>query len=217
MKRLVIVCEGPTEQEFVKSILQPYLLQKQVYIQTPLIKKSGGGIIPWEGLRSQINTHLKDSNSIVTTLIDYYGIPYRFEYPGWMHSIQITDKSERIDFLEQEMSQEIDEKSRHRFIPYYQLHEFEGLLFNNIAAFDATFEQHELLDRDELENIIKSFPNPELINDNSETAPSKRLEKLIEGYNKVIYGSILAENIGMHNLRLKSPRFNKWIEKLEGI
>lgn len=56
MKRIVIVCEGPTEQEFVRDVLQPYFLPKEIYIQSPLIKKSGGGIVPWNILKAQITS-----------------------------------------------------------------------------------------------------------------------------------------------------------------
>lgn len=217
MKRLVIVCEGPTEQEFVRDVLQPHFLPKEIYIQSPLIKKSGGGIVPWETLKSQIQSHLREGESFVTTLIDYYGIPDRYNYPGWQASKQIPDRSVRMDFLEQEMLMDIETNLRQRFLPYYQLHEFEGLLFNNIASFEATFEPSEFKDKRELISILNQYHNPELINDNPNTAPSKRLDRLIEGYNKIVYGSILVENIGMHNLRNKSPRFNNWIHKLENI
>lgn len=217
MKRLVIVCEGPTEQEFVRDVLQPHFLPKDIYLQSPLIKKSGGGIVPWETLKLQIQSHLREKESFVTTLIDYYGIPDRYNYPGWQASKQILDRPHRMDFLEQKMLMAVDEKLRQYFIPYYQLHEFEGLLFNNLESFESTFEPDEFKDKQELVRILTQYDNPESINDNPNTAPSKRLERLIQGYNKIVYGAILAEKIGMHNLRLKSPRFNKWIQKLENI
>ncbi|MCL6220406.1 DUF4276 family protein [Zunongwangia pacifica] len=217
MKRLVIVCEGPTEQEFVRDVLQPHFLSKDIYIQIPLIKKSGGGIVPWTVLKTQIENHLREGDSFVTTLIDYYGIPDRFNYPGWQESKTIVDKSQRMDFLEQKMLADVDSVLRNRFIPYIQLHEFEGLLFNNIQSFENTFEVKEFKDKNELENILNQYDNPELINDNPNTAPSKRLIKLIEGYNKIVYGSILAETIGINNIRRKSPRFNSWIVKIEGL
>jgi len=84
VKRLIVICEGPTEQEFCKDVLTPYFSNKNILIQAPLIKKSGGGVVPWLTLKKQIETHLKqDTNAMVTTLIDYYGIPERYNYPGW--------------------------------------------------------------------------------------------------------------------------------------
>jgi hypothetical protein len=217
MKRLVLVCEGPTEQEFVKDVMNPHFIPKDIYIQSPLIKKSGGGIVPWSALKNQLDLHLRESDVFVTTLIDYYGIPDRFDYPGWEAAKLIIDPAARMDFLEEQMLLSFDDAVKHRFIPYYQLHEFEGLLFNNLASFDATFAPNEFNDRTELESILDRYRNPELINNDPTTAPSKRLERLIKGYNKIVYGAILAQNIGMVNLRKKSPRFNTWIQKLEKI
>lgn len=153
----------------------------------------------------------------MTTFIDYYGIPDRFNYPQWQNSKAIVDKSKRMDFLEQAMMDGFDDNLKKRFIPYIQLHEFEGLLFNNLVSFESTFESNEFNNKTDLEKILNNFPNPELINEHPDTAPSKRLMKLIKGYNKIVYGAILAENIGMHNLLQKSPRFNEWINKLENI
>jgi len=121
------------------------------------------------------------------------------------------------------MLEDIDEENRRRFIPYIQLHEFEGLLFSELAVYDNSFEENEFEDYDYLLETIKSNPNPELINKGIETAPSKRLSRIIKGYYtdnenlKVFYGSTLAHDIGLQKIRSKCPRFNAWITKLEKI
>ena len=75
MKRIIIICEGQTERDFCKEVLAPYLWQYGITIQTPLIKISGGGIVKWDYLRKQTETHLKESSSVfVSTFIDYYGL-----------------------------------------------------------------------------------------------------------------------------------------------
>ena len=70
---------------------------------------------------------------------------------------------------------------------------------------------------DYLVATINDFNNPEMINDGSETAPSKRLSKIIQGYSKISYGSLVAEEIGLLKIRTKCPRFSGWITKLENI
>jgi Domain of unknown function (DUF4276) len=122
-----------------------------------------------------------------------------------------------MTFLEDAMKALIDPKLSHRFIPYIQLHEFEGLLFSNIDVFKTQIAENEFRDFNELAKTIQDNPNPELINDGKLTAPSKRLERLIIGYNKPVYGSILAEAIGLQRIRSKCPRFNHWINTLEGV
>jgi hypothetical protein len=215
MKRIIIICEGQTEIEFCKDVLAQHFLDKNIFIQTPLIKKSGGGIVPWNNLKKQIENHLIEPEVYVTTFIDYYGIPDNYNYPKWSQSNTIIDKNDRMSFLENEMKLEL--KNNIRFIPYIQLHEFEGLLFNNIEAFDQHIAPNEFNTREDLVTIINQYSNSEMINNNKETAPSKRLQNHIIGYNKIVYGSILAESIGLVKIRVKSPRFNKWIEILESI
>ncbi|HVI47226.1 MAG TPA: DUF4276 family protein [Chitinophaga sp.] len=218
MKRIIIICEGPTEVEFCKDILYKYLLSKNILIQTPLVKKSGGGIVPWSSFKRQVENHLQqDGNAIVTTLIDYYGIQDKFNFPRWQESKTIADKPQRMDFLESAMKLAINEDICYRFLPYIQLHEFEGLLFNNINVFTNNIPADDLINIVELEQILDQHPNPELINDTPNNAPSYRLQRLIKGYNKIVYGAILAEGIGLSGIRQKCPRFNNWLTLLESL
>ena len=53
------------------------------------------------------------------------------------------------------MSEDIDETVRYRYIPYLQLHEFEGLLFNDIDIFYDQIPKNELVGIDELINIFQ--------------------------------------------------------------
>lgn len=218
MKRLIIICEGQTEQEFCKDVLYPHFINNGIIVQSPLIKKSNGGIVAWHHLKRQIETHLKeDPTAYVTTLIDYYGTHDKHSFPGWANRLPIIDKSNRMTFLETEMHTDIDDALNYRFIPYIQLHEFEGLLFNDASIFQQQIPAEELLNFVELQNTINSNPNPELINDSRHTAPSKRLGRLIFGYNKPVYGSLLAQAIGLVRIRSKCPRFNTWISRLEAL
>jgi hypothetical protein len=218
MKRIIIICEGPTEVEFCKDVLYSHFLGKDILIQTPLIKKSGGGIVPWSILKRQIDNHLLQEKEVfVTTLIDYYGIRDKFQFPEWASSKGIVDKSKRMDLLEKGMKDSIDPSINGRFEPYIQLHEFEGLLFNDMDVFVRQIPLADFNDKTELTNIIASNPNPELINDTPNNAPSYRLMRLIKGYNKIVYGAILAKEIGLTRIRAKSPRFNTWIDRLENI
>ncbi len=223
MKRIIIICEGQTEQQFCNDVLQKYFNQKGISLQNPAIKKTGGGIVNWEALKYQIETHLRqDSTAIVTTLIDFYGIHEHHKYPNWkIASNNKVQKNAGMDLMEKGMLEDV--KNHNRFIPYIQLHEFEALLFSDISIFDKNFETNEILDYEYLKQTIIENPNPEMINDGSQTAPSKRLSKIIKGYfsdnenMKVFYGSILTYDIGLNKIKEKCPRFNNWISMLENI
>jgi len=218
MKRLIIIGEGQTEQAFCHDILRPYFSAKDIYIQNPTIKKSKGGIIDWKDLKKEIGYYLhSDTSAAVTLLIDYYGIHQKHAFPGWDESLRIGNKNDRMDFLEQAMLYEIEDRYRIRFIPYIQLHEFEGLLFSDQQVFDDNFEDNEFADYNYLEETFAQFDNPEMVNDGKTTAPSKRLDRIIIGYQKPIHGSLLANEIGLARMREKCHRFNGWIEKLQAI
>ena len=67
----------------------------------------------------------------------------------------------------------------------------------------------------ELKEIFNRYSNPEMINNNKTTSPSHRLESIIKGYNKVVYGNIIAEAIGLECIRTKAPRFDAWLNRME--
>ncbi len=218
MKRLIIICEGQTEQEFCNDVLRPYFLSKNIQIDFPKIKETGGGIVAWKVLKNQIEMHLKQEQSAtVTTLIDFYGLKENHHYPSWVASKNVANKAERMLALEKAMLNDIETSLQWRFIPYIQLHEFEGLLFSDIDVFKVNFEENEFANFSYLLQTIQQHPNPETINDGKETAPSKRLEKIFKSYNKVNLGSLIAQEIGISKIREKCPRFNHWITQLASV
>lgn len=216
MKRVVIICEGETEQEFCNKTLSQYFTPQEIFLQAPLIKHSNGGIVKWSLLKKQIEITLKeDPTVIVTMLIDYYGLYQKYQFPKWDEALNIPNKSERMDFLENAMYMDVEENLRHRFMPYIQLHEFEGLLFCDVEIFKQQIPANELIGVQELIDVISAYPNPEDINTTPDTSPSHRLIRIIQGYNKIVYGDILADAIGLQTIRQKCPRFNQWIHSLE--
>ncbi len=217
MKRIIVIGEGPTEQRFCDSVLKPHFLNYRISIENPKIKKSGGGMVSWPALKRQIENYLFDPSVYVTLLIDYYGIEDKHLLPHWNESLKIADKNQRLAFLETGMLADINEAGRYRFIPYIQLHEFEGLLFCELDAFDELYEQKEFKDYNYLLETINSTDNPEIINDGKETSPSHRLKRIFVKYSKTTNGIDIAEMTGLEIIRTKCPRFNEWISKLEKV
>ena len=218
MKRIIVVCEGPTEQEFCKTILSSYFSPLGIYLSAPLIKHSHGGIVPWTNLKRQIDIHLMaERDAFVTTLIDYYGITDNHGFPCWKESKRVSHVTDRVKMVERGMLEAVEEPYRMRFMPYIQLHEFEGLLFSNGEVFDRVIPQGDLVGRDELIQTLSEFENPEMINTSRDSSPSHRLERIIRGYDKVVYGNYLAESIGLNRIRERCPRFNNWIEGIMAV
>ena len=176
--RLNFIVEGQTEEAFVKQILSPYLAGVEVWVQARCVLtsrrrniKHRGGIENYERARNDINAWIKeDRNSDVrfTTMFDVYGLPTNF--PGYKDAKQTADPYGRVEVLENALAADISDR---RFIPHFQLHEFEALLLSDPQKLDSQFDNSTGIRR--LVDMVARFDSPELINDGKTTAPSKRI------------------------------------------
>lgn len=217
MKRLVFIVEGETEEAFVNTILRPYFLRCGLYnpVQCFKIKHTQGGMHKYSYVLNDVLNTIYEHDVIVTTMFDFYALPTSF--PGYAEAQAITDHLERVIFLEAKMKEDLEAHQGqvfNNYIPYIQLHEFEALVFSSTIGFEALFEDNEMNFK-AIRKVIDGFSNPEDINDSPETAPSKRMQKLIPGYNKVTYGISLIEYTGIDKILQKCHHFNEWIEKLK--
>lgn len=217
-KRLLIICEGQTEKEFINRILRPYILCRAPNFERVdcfEITTTRGGLTKYSDLNKDIINCIYQSDIVVSTLIDFYGLPTSF--PKYSESSKIANKCERVDYLEQAILEDISKTQEGDFnkilIPYIQLHEFEALIFSSIEAIKNSFEL-ESMDLRKIQEMITNPPNPETINDGPDSAPSKRLKKLIRGYDKVNDGNNILEDIGIEHILEKCPRFASWVNKL---
>ena len=207
MKRgIYFIAEGATEVQFIESLLRPYFATKNIWIKAFDMRGSPS----YGRYYNDVTTFLrKEKDIVVTTMIDFFRLPN--DFPGYSDAQNITDKQQRVEFIEDRIGERI---SHQRFVPYIQLHEFEGLLFTGMMGFNQmpNCGEKELA---ELQSIVEKYPNPELINDGTETAPSKTLKRLIPGYDKPLYGAYIALENGLHSIMNKCPRFKEWLGKLE--
>lgn len=210
MKRLYIVVEGQTEEEFVKSILAPHLLGQGILSVTPVAIHRGrgarGGMVSYEPLKDDILRLLREGDApIVSTLIDFFRCP---DTPGKELWNKAINHQQEVELREQEIGRDIGSR---RFIPYIQLHEFEALLFSSDVGFNGLFSPKET---DELSKIVGDYPNPEEINSSPEGAPSKRILAIVPTYDKVLHGDLIANAIGIGTILERCPRFRAWVERL---
>lgn len=213
-KILNIIVEGQTERDFVTQCMLPYFKDRNIENIRPIgIETSPGhkgGDVRYESrFKRQVKTILRGKEDmIVTSLIDFYKL--RSDFPKYSEAQGIVDKNQQVAFLEQACFEDIDD---YRFLPYIQLHEFEGLLFTKWDGF-ADFPI-PTANKIAIQNIIRDFPNPELINDRPEFAPSKRLQQLITPkYEKPFHGNYIALTNGFEAIIDKCPRFKQWVETL---
>lgn len=212
MKRVYIVVEGQTEQEFVKSVISPYLQNFGILNVTPILIRTSrtgrGGMVSYSHLANTIKPLLMSEKSdyIVTTFIDFFRLPH--DMPQYGESMKKPNKIEQIKSLEESLNEAVNDR---RFFSYIQLHEFEALLFSSNKGFEYYFSE-ELAEK--TASIISSYDNPEDINTSPEGAPSKRLLAIKFDYNKVLEGNLIALEIGIKSILEKCLRFAGWINDI---
>lgn len=220
MIRMFVVCEGQTEETFVRDVIAPILANQQVYLIPRLISTSkghkGGGLNYQRVRRFIINCLKEESNTVVTTFFDLYALDR--EFPSIQESQQIMDVQERAKKLENDFKLDISKDNElfaDRFIPYIQPYEFEGLLFSDIEKLiDLEIDWKSHLSA--LQLVRSSFPSPEHINNSYETKPSARLKSVLKqpSYRKVRHGSLAIKSIGINKLCEQCQHFSEWYAKL---
>lgn len=211
MKRLEIIVEGPTEREFVRELLAPYLNLHGIYMVSPIVISTSisarGGHTSYAHLKRDIRGALnsKDTDLVVSMFVDYFRCP-DVPYPERWRAI----KDHRLQVVEMERCI-ADDIADWRFIPHIQLHEFESLLF---ASSDGFREYYDCDEIDALEEIMRQYPNPEDINSSPAGAPSKRLINIRRRYDKILEGNLIAISIGIETILARCPQFRNWVELL---
>ncbi len=216
---VVVLVEGQTEQHFVKQLLTPYMSERSIYLTPIILNKPGekGGDVKFSHAKNDIEKHLKQRRDTwITILVDYYGI--RSDWPGYAESkrqVEHTKKAKIMNEATAELVQQLfpEHNPGSRFIPYVSMYELEALYFSDPACLAAKIgvNQHAV------DSILEECGEPEKINDQSTTAPSKRLQALSNRFKKIITGVAIATEIGIPKMRCACPLFNAWITRLESL
>ena len=185
-----------------------------------LVGKPGhkGGNITIERIAMDArNRLLGDRSAYCTTFVDFYGIDS--EFPGKSEAAMKRTVGEKAtcvqDAMRKHIQEEVGEDAIQRFIPYVQMYEFEGLLFSEPEELAEGICRQDLAGA--LASIRAGFSTPEDINDSPTTAPSKRLIALMPGYEKVVYGSLAALEIGLETIRTECRLFAEWLAIMETL
>jgi hypothetical protein len=184
------------------------------------LREKRGGIRPWNTVKKDILNHLKeDSGCLATMMVDFYGLPQTGDraWPGraragtlpFEEKAACVERSLLVD-IAQELGSEFEAR---RFLPFVVMHEYEGLLFSDCDAFAEAIARPQLGQR--FREIRQQFSTPEEIDDSPVTAPSKRVEQLVAGYEKPLLGTLAALKMGLDKIRDECPHFRDWLERLE--
>jgi hypothetical protein len=211
VRRLIFIVEGDSEKEFVDTTLRNYLAERSVYnISCYKISKTNGGLTSYGQFKNDVKRAVNEANVLVTTLIDFYALPQ--DFPGFKDVDIYKSKTDKVTHIEEEISKDIMGQVNHpALLPYIQLHEFEALTFTTLKGFREYFDEDDT-NFSQLEKLILSDDMPEDIN--GENPPSKRLKKMIKGYNKVVDGNSIIRTNGIELVIQKCPRFRNWINSV---
>lgn len=210
MSRVYVLCEGPTEDTFVRAMLCEHFRSFNIELIPIIIHtsaKSKGGVSTYAKIKSEVVKLCRGHrNEYVTTFLDFYGLPS--DTPGSGETGTPTNPASAVQAAFQA---DIGERN---FIANIVVHEFEALLFSAPAKFGGWFDRSVVA---AITQIRDDFATPEAINNSTLTAPSKRILQICKSYEKISHGTLIALDIGLDTIRRECPLFNGWIERLEAL
>lgn len=221
MVEVIVFAEGQTEELFIKRVVAPALRPLQVFVKPQTLKtsqESRGGAVNFDRLKNNaLPTLRQNPRAVLSTFLDLYKLDTTF--PAFDES-----KGKPLENHLAQLNEALHEAivahvgcRPERFIPHIQPHEFEGLLFSDTDALAST-EPGWGASACKLAAERAPYATPEHINDGYDTAPSRRLERLLQPkYKKTRHGPLAAERIGLAVMERECPHFHAWMERLRAL
>jgi len=223
MRRVCVVCEGQTEETFVRDVLAPAFAPLDIFLIGETIETSvghKGGALSYERVRKHLrNTLRQNSAPVVTTLIDLYRLDSGF--PEYATAQAATTLEQKLTILTNAMHADLvalTQCSAARFIPYIQPYEFEALLFSDVDGLTG-IETGWARANAALRTVRDNASSPEHINARPETKPAAHLERELShpNYRKQRHGSIAASAIGLERIERECHFFAGWLNQLRAL
>jgi hypothetical protein len=221
MKRLLIYCEGQTEEMIVERLLRPHLGLHGVRVERPILAATSaapggqrGGFANWRAMEFDLRRLFAadtDPDLRFTTLLDVYAMPAKvLELAGFAAPVSVVAG---VEAVEKALHGTFDEP---RFKPYLQRHELEALLLADCAALGRVFHRHRQAIL-QLAADVAVFAHAEDIDHGADTHPAARLAAAIPGFRNLKASNayfVLAE-AGLDIARARCPRYHAWMKHWE--
>lgn len=220
-KRLVVYCEGQTEEMVVERLFRPHLHACGVTVARPVLAATSldpggqrGGFVNWDAIEfdlKQLFASDADRDLRFTTLLDVYAMPSKaLALAGF--SAPLTTVAD-VEAMERAIEGVFSEP---RFTAYLQRHEFEALLLSDFDALERVFHRHKA-GLQQLRADLAGWANAEDINHGPSTHPSARLAQAVAGYAdlKASNAYFALAEAGLGGARAKCPRFDAWLRRWE--
>jgi hypothetical protein len=219
MDRCRLLVEGQTEETFANRTLVPYLYSLGFHdvsitlVTTKRIASGGkfrGGVTSWAHLRKDLGLLIRDAGALVTTIVDFYGLPA--DVPGMATIPRTSNPRERVRHVEREIATAV---SAPNLLPHVVLHELEALLYTDPSVVAAHFGDDQITVGMTLD--VTECGEPEFVDDGPDTAPSKRILGHRSDYVKTSDGPTILEDIGLNAIRAACPHFDAWLSDIESL
>ena len=223
MKRVCIVCEGQTEETFVRDVLAPAFYHLGLNLIPEMVETSPGhkgGALKYDRVKRHLRNTLRQSSApVVTTLFDLYRLDS--DFPSFAASQAQPDLSRRLNVLKQALHADVVAEADcqpERFIPYIQPYEFEALLFSDVPTL-MRIEPGWQSATAALAAARAVAESPEHINDRPETKPAAHLERELNNpsYRKRRHGPIAAQKIGLAKIEAECAFFAAWLAQIREL
>jgi len=217
VKKVLLLVEGQTEEQFVTEVLRPDLRANRVELVPVLLKtkrvKSGGhfrgGVSTYAPVRRDTELLLADTSAVlVTSILDLYGLPD--DFPGATQ--KASSAALWAENVERAWRQDIGST---RFRPYLSVHEFEAFAFVAPSLCTTVFSPTQARALDQVN--VQFDGKVENINDGPDTHPSARVAAIRPGYEKPVYGALIAIETGLDRLAAASPHFAGFLKMLRAL
>jgi hypothetical protein len=224
MANILIIVEGQTEEQFYKRLVQNEFRNEdgsyRHYFQVVVMpsKKNlhsrgqKGGSVGYDVCVDNVRRFLRQAShcDLVLLVFDYYGLHESFK-----SHISAAHRSleQKISAIQGRLEGDIGAPV---FKFRLQVHEFEAYLFSQPEMVSSHFQEPVKLPA--LRQILAQFEdNPELINDNLATAPSKRLMALFPNFGKTTDGISIAEKTGVPHIRQRCAWFDSMCSLMDDL
>lgn len=221
--KIYVVCEGQTEETFVRDVMAPGLRALGLTLVGEQVETSEGhrgGALNYDRVRKHLRNRLLSKGApVVTTFFDLYRLDKRF--PGYEDSLKQNGLSRRLSTLTTALHADVVQLAGcmpQRFIPFIQPYEFEALLFSDVGL-TVSIEQGWSRAAAPLQTARDQAESPEHINDGEHTKPAARLKKALTnpGYHKPRHGPIAAQLIGLSKIEAECKFFAAWAGQLRAL
>ena len=221
MTRLHIVCEGQTEETFVREVLIPALCPPLI-VDYSLVETSpghkGGGLSYPRVERHLRNLLRQTSAPFVTTLFDLYRLDSGFPRYAEAAGKPLEQRLRLLNVGFHESVVAVAGCQPDRFVPYIQPYEFEALLFSDVPALIGLETEWKRAEQ-KLQAVRDGAETPEHINDGPTTKPAAHLERHLTqpNYSKRLDGPRAASRIGLPKIEQECRYFAAWLASLREL